>query len=550
MLPKLDGITLCKQLRDRGYRLPILLLTARDSSNDIIKGLDAGADDYVVKPCKLEELMARIRALLRREKQSLLPILRRENLCLDSNTCEVTYRGQLVPLTPTEYSLLELFLRNSHRVFNRNEIIDRLWSSAEYPSDDTVRTHIKGLRQKLKAIGADQNTIETVYGIGYRLKPLPRRSQFETTPLVSSLAQNSIQVEHETALVEVWKQCQDKLVARLEVLEEAARILSQQSPLGYELQEQVEREVHTLAGTLGIFGLNEGVRLARQLEHLLQEENPLKTEREVLFKALVNALRWEMETNPTSEPSPCLLIVDDDRVFSEQLANIATAKNLRCAIASSDRQAKDWLARNRPDVILLKLSLTSSDTIEKLACQNPPIPILIVADGGSLTERIEVVRRGAYGFIEQPISAQQAIEAAMQALESNRIKAKIAIVDDDLQLLTSLPKLLTLWGLKSIALPDPQHLLSVFKAFVPDLLVLNVEMPRINGFDLCRVLRCDLRWSRLPILFLSERTDPHTQNQAFACGADDYISKPVAVPELANRILNRLERVKSRTKFE
>jgi DNA-binding response OmpR family regulator len=167
-----------------------------------------------------------------------------------------------------------------------------------------------------------------------------------------------------------------------------------------------------------------------------------------------------------------------------------------------------------------------------------------------LTERIEVVRRGAYAFLEQPISSQQAIEAAMQALESNRSKAKIAIVDRDPQLLTSLPELLTPWGLESLALPDPEHLLSVLKAFAPDLLVLDVEMPDVNGLDLCRVLRCDPRWSRLPIVFLSDRTDPQTQRQAFACGADDYISKPVAVPELANRILNRLERVKSRTKFE
>lgn len=170
MLPKLDGISLCQQLRKKGYSMPILMLTAKDSSTDKVTGLDAGADDYVVKPFDLRELMARIRALLRRGNTILPPVLEWENLRLDPSNCEVTYKEKLLHLTPKEYRILELFLRNTHRVFSRSEIIEHLWSFDELPGEETVKVHIRSLRQKLKLVGAAADVIETVYGLGYRLK--------------------------------------------------------------------------------------------------------------------------------------------------------------------------------------------------------------------------------------------------------------------------------------------------------------------------------------------------------------------------------------------
>ncbi len=170
MLPKLNGITLCQQVRTYGYRMPILLLTAKDASTAKVIGLDAGADDYVVKPFNLQELLARIRALLRRGNESLPPILEWGGLHLNPNTCFVTYGEHPLTLTPKEYALLELFLRKSSRVFSRGEILEHLWPSEEPPFEDAVKTHIKGIRQKLKAVGAPTNLIETVYGIGYRLQ--------------------------------------------------------------------------------------------------------------------------------------------------------------------------------------------------------------------------------------------------------------------------------------------------------------------------------------------------------------------------------------------
>jgi two-component system, OmpR family, response regulator len=170
ILPKLDGMTLCRQVRSQGYQMPILLLTARDTTEDKVMGLDAGADDYVVKPYKLQELSARIRALLRRGSVSLPAVLEWGQLRLDPNTCEVTYGDSLFPVTPKEYRLLELFLRNSSSVLSRSAILENLWSFEEPPDEDSIKAHIKRLRQKLKVAGAPDDFIETVYGMGYRLK--------------------------------------------------------------------------------------------------------------------------------------------------------------------------------------------------------------------------------------------------------------------------------------------------------------------------------------------------------------------------------------------
>jgi two-component system OmpR family response regulator len=169
MLPGLDGITLCQQLRSQGYLMPILMITARDTVSDKITGLDAGADDYIVKPVDLGELFARIRALLRRGGTTSQPILEWGAIKLDPSTYEVSYANKNLSLTRKEYSILELLLRNGRRVLSRSVIIDHIWKLESPPEEETVKVHIRSLRQKLKAADAPEDFIETVHGIGYRL---------------------------------------------------------------------------------------------------------------------------------------------------------------------------------------------------------------------------------------------------------------------------------------------------------------------------------------------------------------------------------------------
>ena len=169
MLPGLDGITLCQQLRSQGYRMPILMITARDTVSDKITGLDAGADDYIVKPVDLGELLASIRALLRRGGTTSQPILEWGAIKLDPSTYEVSYANKNLSLTRKEYSILELLIRNGRRVLSRSVIIDHIWKLESPPEEDTVKVHVRSLRQKLRAVGAPDDFIETLHGVGYRL---------------------------------------------------------------------------------------------------------------------------------------------------------------------------------------------------------------------------------------------------------------------------------------------------------------------------------------------------------------------------------------------
>jgi DNA-binding response OmpR family regulator len=169
MLPLLDGITLCKRLRASQSNALILMLTARDTTGDKVIGLDAGADDYLVKPFELEELAARIRALSRRLTEVRQPILIFGNLQLDPSTRHVTFGGKPLSLTRKEYMILECFLRKPTQVLTRDALLDKLWEFDKLSGAETIRTHMTNLRRKLKAAGSSENFIETVYGIGYRL---------------------------------------------------------------------------------------------------------------------------------------------------------------------------------------------------------------------------------------------------------------------------------------------------------------------------------------------------------------------------------------------
>ena len=170
MLPQLDGITLCRRLRSARCSALILMLTARDTTGDKVVGLDAGADDFLIKPFELEELSARIRALSRRSVEIRQSILNYGDLQLDPSTCQVFCQSKALSLTPKEYMILELFLRHPTQLFSRSALLDKLWDLEQLPNEETVKTHINSLRRKLKAAGGLENMIETVYGLGYRLR--------------------------------------------------------------------------------------------------------------------------------------------------------------------------------------------------------------------------------------------------------------------------------------------------------------------------------------------------------------------------------------------
>ncbi len=169
LMPGLDGLEVCRRIRESGDRTPILMLTARDEVRDRVAGLDAGADDYLVKPFALEELNARLRALVRRRTGADANILRFGDLTLDTRTREVTRGSRAIDLTRTEFSLLELFLLNPRQVLSRSQIFDRVWGYDFGPSSNALEVYIGYLRRKLEA-GGEPRLIHTVRGVGYALR--------------------------------------------------------------------------------------------------------------------------------------------------------------------------------------------------------------------------------------------------------------------------------------------------------------------------------------------------------------------------------------------
>jgi two-component system response regulator MprA len=169
LMPGVDGLEVCRRLRRAGSRLPVLMLTARDAVENRVAGLDAGADDYLTKPFALEELLARIRALLRRSGDGAGEVLRFADLELDPGTREVRRGGELIELTRTEFSLLELFLRNPRQVLTRSIIFERVWGYDFGYGSNSLDVYVGYLRRKTEA-GGKPRLIHTVRGVGYALR--------------------------------------------------------------------------------------------------------------------------------------------------------------------------------------------------------------------------------------------------------------------------------------------------------------------------------------------------------------------------------------------
>jgi len=331
ILPDGDGIEFCRQFRRDGYTNPLMILTAKASTTEKVKALDAGADDYVIKPFDFDELCARIRALLRREHEGLPTVLEWGEVQLNPSAGELAYAQQQVRLTPKELSLMELFLRHPYRVHSLSSIMDDLWPLETPPGEDAIRTHIKVLRRKLRQAGAPKDLIRTVYGLGYRLNeevaiahspknaPMPfhqqnnrdqssraqsnraqsnrdqsniNQSDRQPSPCsnqninLSPASKRQLSAPDESATAPAPKvTCHylnnaQKLVTEIEqaavfLLTDTETASPQSRQRAYqkaqgEAQLEAQRNAHKLAGSLGSFGFVEGSRLAQRIESHLR----------------------------------------------------------------------------------------------------------------------------------------------------------------------------------------------------------------------------------------------------------------------------------------
>lgn len=620
MLPSLTGIEICQRLR-AGLHLPsspnqdtpILLMTALDAVTNKVLGLDAGADDYVVKPFDFDEILARIRALLRRSQKTRSPLLQWGALCLHPSSCEVTYRGSPITLAAKEYELLELFLRNPEQIFSLDRLLFNLWTTGGTPSEGAVRAHIKGLRQKLKQAGAE-DPIDTLYKLGYRLKQRQDRRTMKDEPTAEELstpeAQGTASLAEEAPptadrmtepssippeFLDVWQECRQSYCDRLLIIETAVTALEQGS-LTPDQQQSAAQEAHTLIGSLGSFGLTEASHLSRQVQQLLKGLETLGPDDLAQLKQLIAQLKKHLEPSiplpaepepleeiafsetlplefgeekgspkgATSSPFPSLLIVEDDFSLAQMLAKEASLGGWQVTIATTLKDAQQSFQASPFDTILLDIHLSDTagnglDFLAMVRRQAPDLPVVMLTADENFEDRVEAARLGSRCFLQKPIAPAQVLTALAQVLQqASRSSAHILIVDDDPALLQILCNLLQPCGYRVTTLSQPQAFWQTLEQAVPDLLILDVELcqppatlpstdaliPPLSGIELCQVIRSDLRWNRVPVLFLSAYADIETVQRSFAAGADDFLSKPVVPLDLLTRIKTRLEQRK------
>ncbi|XGW00633.1 MAG: winged helix-turn-helix domain-containing protein [Leptolyngbya sp. BL-A-14] len=380
-------------------------------------------------------------------------------LRLNTVSYEVFYAEQSLILTPKEYHLLELFLRHRHRIFSRSTLIDQLWSDADPPSEGTVTTHIMSLRRKLKQAGADPELIETVYGLGYRLKPLERpQVSIEETQTTITKSQSAL-----AAMAAAWEELKAKAQARDTLFDHVIAAL-QVGTLTSTLQQEAAQEAHRWAGSLGSFGFTIGSDLARSLETLLQSVPLLAASQAEPLVNLVTALRLELANPPTghpvstTQPMPVVLLVDNAVDLAAQMHQEAAVWGVRLESALNLASARHTIALHPPDLILLDLNFDDGSEdglalLEELSTRTPVIPSLVFAVRDALSGQLAAVRLGRQAYLHKPIRSTQVLEAVTHVLsQTKQPNATLLLVDDTEEDRTILQTLLELWGFQLVTL--------------------------------------------------------------------------------------------------
>lgn len=565
-LPKLDGLSVCRQLRSQGFKVPILILTSHNSPLEIAAGLDAGADDYLVKPYDLNELLARMRALSRRgDGTSVSTVLTWGDICLDPASAQVTYQQQPITLRPKEYGLLELCLRNPQRIFSRNDIIDRLWTSDDCPTNHAVTNLIKDLRQRLKKVGMEEELIETVYGIGYRVNQ-PKAVVSNGNGATDGDKQAEPTGENEqkglAAIAAIDRQFRDSLGQRLKVLQTAVQSL-QLRQLDADLRITVREEAHRLAGSLGTFGCPKGSTLARKIERLLTGSDQLDNIQARRYSQILVELEQELANFSSvgmakplqSDPAPLVLFIGDDVNFADALYIEAIEHHLSLELVEA-ATVLPWLTKHTPAAIVLTLDPSDSETdslslLQVFKQKFSTVPVLTIADLHSpkysfqqiLQHRIQVARLGGDCYLTHPIAPIQVCNEINRLLvRSQKIEVKVMIVTEEPTIYIFLANSLDYAGLQVTCVENSSQFWEVMTTTPPNLLLLDLDISTCSAIDLCQVVRRDPNYHNLPIIVIAACPDCECTQKVFASGANDLIYKPLIEIELIPRIFNWIER--------
>ena len=362
-------------------------------------------------------------------------------------------------------------------------------------------------------------------------------------------------------LASVWGRFRDINLARVEVLERTVSALIE-GDVDESLRAQAEREAHKLAGAVGSFGFAEGSQLARQIEMALQDRRMLATEYTLRLSELVLRLRNVLEqdhaktidTGIDPEECPLVVLVGSDADLATHLIADGAKQNLNVESVGISNFETLYGAR-RPRLVIIDVAPEETpedalDLVRKLSGLEPSLPALVLSERHSFVDRVEAARNGARGFLQKPLATAHLLAFTRDLLDQTRGREpKLLAVDDDPSVLALLRALLQDYGLRVTTLDNPLQFWRVLEDSSPDLLILDIDMPGVNGLELCRVLRNDMHWKQLPVLFLTSHSDPSDIQHVFSAGADDFVAKPIVGPELITRVANRLERTQLQRRF-
>jgi len=245
-----------------------------------------------------------------------------------------------------------------------------------------------------------------------------------------------------------------------------------------------------------------------------------------------------------------ILILEPDQSARERLVMEAEGRGLSAIEAGNVSAARAAIGGSPLDAAIIGFETRDAnrealDLLDELQQLDPPVPTVVLVPRGSLADRVEMARRGASRRLEYPLSPSAAINAAFAALhEAGGGKPTVLAVDDDPHILEAIRAFLTPHGMRVETVSDPLLFWQRLDETDPDVVILDIDMPQVSGIELCRALRNDERWTTLPILFLTARSDPASIQRVFAAGADDHVGKPISETELVMRLNNRLERVR------
>jgi len=354
-------------------------------------------------------------------------------------------------------------------------------------------------------------------------------------------------------LAEIWRQNLDGVLARVGVLESAIIGLLE-GRLEAALATEARREAHTLAGSVALFGFARASAIAREIETAFRASAPPQHDAPRLAQLAVE-LRSELAT-PVSAPrsasaiaDAAVLLITDDPALGPTLSAAISDRGLRTRICADVTEA-DRLAR-RPSLraILVDLAMLGGgeaalDIVRRLSLDPDVCPIVALAVGDSTADRVAVARARASAFIARDTTAAEIAEDVVLLAGDPSEATRVLAVDDDPATVDVITAMLGT-AFDVTTLTDPLRFWDVLEDCRPDVVLLDLNMPVVTGIELCRTLRADPRWSRMPVLFLTSVDDHETMLRIFAVGADDYLTKPVQENELAARIVNRLARTRA-----